>query len=352
MNNLSLYGWNMQLFQQKQLSTYKDFMHGRVAVTHKTCYEVVAEVGNYSCELSGNMLFGREYFDYPCTGDWVVFQPVDTGKGLIIDMLPRTKTLYRLRSGSESEKQAIAAHVDKAFIVQSLDQNFNVRRIERFMLQVTTEAIQPVLILTKTDLGFNSEEVENALAHLAGKITVYFTSIDVPDSIEQLRKSINPGETVVFTGSSGVGKSTLINLLCNREILKTQTISDSTGKGRHTSTRREMVVMENAGVLIDTPGIKAFGVTNDDHDVLSEMMDINAFDGQCRFSDCKHINEKGCAVIEAVENGILDRSVYNNYLKLRKETWHYTVSEHEKRKKEKSFSKMVNDFKKRSSGKY
>lgn len=206
MNDLQLYGWNEQLFQQKQNSNYKDLLHGRVTVTHKTCYEVVAEDGFYTCELAGNVLYGKSLSEYPCTGDWVIFQSIDTDKGIILDVLPRQKTLYRLKSGSVSERQAIASFIDKAFIVQSLDENFNVRRIERFILQTTDEGIHPVLILTKMDLGFNKEETENALKHISGKIPVFYTSVESSESINQLRAFISPGETIVFTGMSGVGK--------------------------------------------------------------------------------------------------------------------------------------------------
>lgn len=243
MINLQQYGWNEELFRQKQNSEYKDFKHGRVTVTHKTCYEVIAESGHYVCELTGNMLYGKEVSEYPCTGDWVIFQDIDTDKGIIFDILPRQKTLYRLKSGTVSEKQAIASFIDKAFIVQSLDDNFNVRRMERFMLQVAGENIQPVLVLTKTDLGFNKTEVEKPLSHVSDKIPVFYTSTESPESIETLRQFIFPGETVVFTGSSGVGKSTLINALCGQQVLQTGVISNSTGKGKHTSTRREMVLM-------------------------------------------------------------------------------------------------------------
>jgi len=349
MNDLILYGWNETLFQQKQASAFNGLIHGRVMITHKTCYEVISEEGLFTCELTGNMLYGRETSEYPCTGDWVIFQPVDTDKGIVVDLLPRQKALYRLKSGTVSEKQAIASHVDKAFIVQSLDDHFSVRRIERFMLQVADESIQPILVLTKTDLGFDKDLVENSLKHFTRKIPVFYTSTLQPESIGQLRAFIAPGDTVVFTGMSGVGKSTLINALCGQEILQTNTISSSTGKGKHTTTRREMVLLEGSGVLIDTPGVKLFGVTNDDTDTLSEVLDISRFEGQCRFGDCQHINEKGCAVIEAVEDGTIDRGVYESYLKLRKEAWHYTASVHEKRQYERSFSKMVKEVKQNQS---
>lgn len=348
MTNLHLYGWNEKLLSQKQASNYKNFAHGRVTVTHRTCYEVVSETGYYTCELTGNMLYGRDSSEYPCTGDWVIFQPTDADKGIIFDVMPRSKTLYRQKSGSISGKQAIASHIDKAFIVQSPNDNFNARRIERFMLQLSEENIQPVLVLTKTDLPFDAEKIEKAITHLSHQTPVFYTSIASPQSIDKLRAFVHAGETIVLTGMSGVGKSTLINALCNRDFQQTGAISESTGKGKHTTTRREMVLMPNSGVLIDTPGIKLFGVTNDNTESLSKILNIADFEGKCRFKDCQHINEKGCAVIEAVENEEIDKDVYESYMKLRREAWHYTATVQEKRKQEKSLSKILKEYK----GKY
>ena len=345
MNNLSLYGWNNDLFQKKQLSPFKDLFHARVTVTHKTCYEVVAEDGQYLCELTGNLLYTKTTNEYPCTGDWIIFQPTDKDRGIIVDILPRKQTIYRRKNGTVADRQTIAVHVDKAFIVQSLDANFNPRRIERFMIQILEEEIQPVLILTKADLSFDEKEITDSLKHLSQQIPVFTTSIHSPTTIESLRQSIKQGETIVFIGSSGVGKSSLINALCQKEILATSFISDSTGKGRHTSIRREMVLLDQAGVLIDTPGVREFGITSDTTDTLSSVLNISNLEGSCRFANCTHTHEPGCAILKAIENGMLERSVYESYLKLRKEAWHFSASEQEKRQHEKSFTKMVKDVK-------
>lgn len=347
MKNLEKYGWNTKLQHQKQQSSFADMLHGRVAVTHKTCYDVITDDGLLSCELTGNMLYGRDPSEYPCTGDWVILQKIDDAKGIILDMLPRQKALYRLKAGTVSEKQAIASHVDKAFIVQSLDDNFNVRRLERFMLQLADEGIEPVVILTKTDLGYDKDVVERELKHIACKVPVLFTSIFSAESVDKVRYCISPGETAVFTGSSGVGKSTLINKLFGSEVFETSEISDATGKGRHTTTRREMILLPNSGVLIDTPGIKVFGVTNDNANSLADVLNISDFEGQCRYANCKHVNESGCAVIAAVRNGQIEQEVYESYLKLRREAEHYSASEYEKRKQGKALAGVIKDMKKK-----
>ncbi|WP_321571879.1 ribosome small subunit-dependent GTPase A, partial [Parabacteroides goldsteinii] len=333
MIRLNMYGWNDRLNQLKQESAYNTLSHGRIAIVHRTCYEVVSDSGLYQCELTGNMMYGKSDFELPCTGDWVLFQSFDDSKGIIVGMLPRERTLYRKKNGTVAGKQAIASYVDKAFIVQSLDDNFNMRRVERFMVQILEENIHPVLILNKADLPFDKQDTEEAIRHLTRRMPVFFTSIHHPETVSRLRDSISEGETVVFVGSSGVGKSSLVNALCERSVLLTSDISQSTGKGRHTSTRREMVLMDGSGVLIDTPGIREFGLTVDNPDSLAEMLEISNYAESCRFKDCTHTNEPGCAVLEAVAEGSLDIKVYESYLKLKREAWHFSASEHEKRKK-------------------
>lgn len=346
MINLNIYGWNDKLNQLKQESTYNTLTHGRISIVHRTCYEVISENGLLQCELTGNMMYGKSDFELPCVGDWVIFQPFDEDKGIIVDMLPRERTLYRKKSGTVADRQAIASYVDKAFIVQSLDDNFNVRRAERFMIQIMEANIKPVLVLNKADLGFDRERIDEAIKHVAHQMPVFITSVHDPETVRQLQESISEGETVVFVGSSGVGKSSLVNALCEKPVLLTSGISQSTGKGRHTSTRREMVLMDGSGVLIDTPGVREFGLAIDDPDSLAEALEISDYAKSCRFKDCEHVNEPGCAVLEAVNSGVLDHKVYESYLKLRREAWHFSTSEHEKRKRDKSFSKLVDEVKK------
>ena len=284
-DNLTIYGWNEKLNQLKQESIYSTLAHGRVSIVHRTCYEVISGNGLFQCELTGNMMYGKSDAELPCTGDWVIFQPFDEHKGIIVNMLPRERTLYRKKSGTVADKQAIASYVDKAFIVQSLDDNFNVRRVERFMVQIMEENISSVLVLNKADLDFDRQSVEEQIKHISSQIPVFFTSIHQLETIVRLRKSISEGETVVFVGSSGVGKSSLVNTLCEKSVLLTSDISLSTGKGRHTSTRREMVLMNGSGVLIDTPGVREFGLVIDNPDSLAEVLEISDYAESCRFKE-------------------------------------------------------------------
>ncbi len=340
MVNLQEYGWNSLWEKRKAESAHHTLEHGRVINTHKTRYDVITTDGILSCELTGNFLYGKEPHEYPTTGDWVLLQRFD-GMGIIVDILERTNTLTRKKSGTKSEIQNFATNVDKAFLVQSIDNNFNIRRLERFLVQVTDAKIEPVVVFTKTDLGCDTAEIVNRLGGINNKAEIYFTSMYDSQSIDRLRKIVVGNQTFIVVGSSGVGKSTLINQLCGNDILDTSAISTAVGKGRHTSSRREMVILQGGGILLDTPGIRELGLTAASEEAITEALDIDLLTDGCRFSDCKHIDEPGCAVLEMVRSGRLDRAVYDSYLKLRREMRHFNDTVYEKRKSEKQFARIV-----------
>lgn len=349
MIDLALYGWNENLNHLKTKSIYRNLMHGRVSVVHRTSYEVISAYGVFKCELTGNIMFSKSNFELPCVGDWVIFQSINNDIGIIVDILKRERALYRKKSGTVADKQTIASYVDKAFIVQSIDNDVNIRRAERFIIQIREANIQPFLIFNKADLLFDRKHIVDAVKHITEQVPILFTSIHIPESILKLKEIIKEGESVIFVGSSGVGKSSLVNTLCNNDILKTSEISSSTSKGKHTSTRREMVLMKGSGVLIDTPGVREFGIAIEDPSHIADVLDISSYSGLCRFKNCEHINEPGCAVLEAIENGVLDSIVYKSYLKLKNEASHFTISEYEKRKQGKKNAKILEEVKKRKS---
>ncbi len=345
MNNLSIYGWNDTLENYKQQSSFAHFTHARVTVVHKTCYEVIAEAGSFKCELLGNLLYTLEKYEMPCTGDWVLFQPINNTEGLIYEVLPRRGVISRKKSGKRTEKQIFASHVDVAFIVQSVDDNLNIRRTERFMAQIMTEDILPILVFTKCDLIAEKEAVLAEMAPLLKHTSGIFTSAKNGEGIAELRAAVPHGKSVVLIGSSGVGKSTLVNALIGEELLAVSAISDSTGKGRHTTVRREIILLQNEAVLIDTPGVREFGITSFSSESAAELFSLESAVEQCKYTDCTHTSEPGCAVIQALSDGLIDEKSYESFLKLQRESWHYQAQEHEKRQKGKDLGKLIKEMK-------
>jgi len=340
MANLCLYGWNNQWLQQKNNLSYTHLEHGRIITTHKSRYDVITSQGLISCELTGNFLYTKEVTEYPVTGDWVVFQCFDE-LGIIIDILPRTNVLSRKKSGTKASVQHFAANIDKAFIVQSCDYNFNIRRTERFLIQVIDSGIIPVMILAKSDLTTDIGKLRSSFGKIIDKVEIFETSIYNDESIRSLRQTIRTAETIIFIGSSGVGKSSLINKLYGKDAFETSAISTMTGKGRHTSTRREIILLESGGILLDTPGVREFGLAVESQETIAETLEIDQLTALCKFHDCSHTNEPGCAVLAAVKLGSLDIGVYNSYMKLKKEAQYFNETVHERRERERQFQKMV-----------
>ena len=316
----------------------------RVVAQHRGKYRVAAEDKEYWAEVTGKMMFTAETAaDYPVVGDLVSITELGHDEAIIRDILPRKNMLARKIAGGHGI-QPIAANVDTAFVVQAVDRDFNLNRFERYLTLVRSSGIEPVFILNKTDLI--SKDVLDEMISSAGErfenIPLICTSISDNDSIDRLKGFISSGQVYCFLGSSGVGKSSLMNKLLGSEAIATREISISTKKGKHTTTHRELFTLKNGGMMIDNPGMREIGLTDSGsgiHDVFSKIEELGS---GCRFQDCTHVHEPGCAVLAAVDSGELLRERYDSYLKLKKETAFFAMTEIEKRQRDKRFGKMVN----------
>lgn len=306
--------------------------------------------GEVPFELAGRLRFSaRSPADLPCVGDWVVAHYHNAGASAIVHGIsPRKSFLRRKCAGKDVDFQMIAANIDLAFIVQSCHYDFNVRRFDRYLVMANEGRIEPILVLTKTDLVTPDElEREVSLVRQAGIATRLLTLSNATSAgIEELRQLLHPGRTSCFIGSSGVGKTTIINRLVGRDALETRAVSDS-GEGIHTTSRRQLIVLDQGSLLIDTPGMRELGILASVDAVDDAFADMHRLAGSCQYADCSHVREPGCAVLLALETGDLSEDRYRNYLKLRKESEFHELSYVEKRKKEKAFGKFIKSAKSR-----
>lgn len=296
----------------------------RIAAEHRGRYDVLLNNTVLPAEITGKMMYGAESrTDYPAVGDWVAAQVYDTegSPAIIHHILPRTTTLSRKTSGRDSLEQIMAVNVDIVFIVQALDQTFNVRRLERFHVVAAQSGARPVILLSKADL-LTPDELSAKLSEvgtIAATTTVIHYSAKTMTHLDSIRALIGAETTVCFIGPSGAGKSTLINRLIGRDHLVTQEVREEDAKGKHTTTHRELIALENGGSVIDTPGLREIGLWEGSDDMEETFGDIAEFGEGCRFTDCTHTSEPGCAVRHALEEGTLDQGRYESYMKLRKE---------------------------------
>ncbi|WP_043933689.1 ribosome small subunit-dependent GTPase A [Bacillus sp. EB01] len=319
--NLLTIGLKKDIQQASKEFSKSDCVLGRVALEHKHMYRVWTEEGELLCEVSGKMAFeasSRE--DFPAVGDWVmVAARSNEGTGTIHGVLPRFSKFSRKSAGKTAEEQIVAANVDVVFLVNSLNDDLNLRRIERYLLLAWESGAKPVIVLSKADL---SEDIEAKVAEvesIAYGVPVIPVSAEMNEGLEKLLPFLSPGKTVALLGSSGVGKSTLTNKLLGEEKQAVKDIREADDKGRHTTTHRELILLPNGAVLIDTPGMRELQLW-ESHDGLSEAFsDIEETAEACKFRDCRHIDEPGCAVQEAIANGLLPAERLASFNKLQKE---------------------------------
>ncbi|WP_422104026.1 ribosome small subunit-dependent GTPase A [Winogradskyella sp.] len=342
-------GYNDHFKKSKTEKNLEGLEVGRVIAEHKERYIVKNEKGEFEAEITGNLRFsanGRN--DFPAVGDWVVLITHDSGLALIHSILPRLSVLSRQAVKKFGERQIIACNIDYTLIVQSVNRDFNINRLERYLTLCHTSKIKPIIVVSKTDLT-NEQHLNDLLGKINSRIKnvpVIHLSNETQIGVDKLKKLLYKGKTYCLLGSSGVGKSSLINSLLGENRMKTDTISESVDRGKHITTYRELIPLVNGALLIDNPGMREVGIADSSGGLESTFQKIHDLSQDCRFSDCTHTSERDCAVKLAIENGEIDASYFQNYLKLEREKEHYESTVAEKRRKDKDFGKMIKRYKK------
>ncbi|SHH69810.1 ribosome small subunit-dependent GTPase A [Clostridium grantii] len=321
-NKINLFHWGLkESFIKEYEENYQGYYLGRVVEEQKNLYKIVTEEGKMLGKISGKMSYNAiERMDYPTVGDWVVVDRVnhDNGVAIINGILKRKSKFSRKVAGNRSDEQIVAANVDNLFICMTLNNDFNLKRLERYISLAWNSGATPVILLTKSDLCEDINEKYSQVDSIAFGIDIIVVSSVEMSGIEQVKTYLKEGSTIGFVGSSGVGKSTLVNSILNEEKQLTKDIGNG-DKGRHTTTYRELIQTNLGGVIIDTPGMREVGMLGDNESIYNSFKDIEEISARCKFTNCSHRTEVGCAIKEAMKNGNISVERYNNYLKLKKE---------------------------------
>jgi len=316
-------GWNVRLSTLYEPFAGDDVVAGRVSVQHRGAYDVLTGHGELRCDIPRRLVHeATTTADLPVVGDWVVVAArLEDSAGTITAVLPRFTKFSRKTAWQATEEQVLAANIDVAFLVASMNEDLSLRRLERYLILAWESGARPVIVLTKADLHPAPEAAVAEVETIAGGVPVHAISSLTGAGLEDVTGQLAPGLTAVLLGSSGVGKSTLVNTLAGEELLATQEIRED-GKGRHTTTRRELIQLPGGALIIDTPGIRELQLWVADDGIDEAFEDVTALFASCKFSDCAHDREPGCAVQGALVDGTLPAERWDSYLKLQGELEH------------------------------
>jgi len=340
-------GWD-EWFEERAECGPEDAF-ARIAAVDRDALLAVDQNGTFRAKLPGSFLF-RHHLpqELPCVGDWICAEKRPADETRLIRMLLERRTPLRRKSAGESaDYQMIAANIDYVIIVQSCHNDFNLKRLERYLVMARDGGADPFVLLSKTDL-VAPDVLASLLAEIrtAGVTAPVLTLSNVTrEGIDDLKRTLLPAKTYCFVGSSGVGKSTIINQLLGREVLQTNDVSE-TGEGKHTTVRREMFTLEGGALVIDNPGMREFAILEAESGLGDSFSDISGIASDCRYRNCSHVSEPGCAVREAVNSGDISQEHYANFIKLREESAFNQMSYVEKRRKDRTFGKYIKSVKK------